>query len=168
MPWLRVLFCCALAQACAPQDLDGNLEKSELKKEDILLARVRYHMARTLQRFPNYTCTQTIERMVRRAPAKRIKLVDVVRVEVALVNRRELYKWPGSGEFQDIELSDLVTGGAIGTGQFAGYAQAVFIANTARYTYAGEEVREGKRFVRWDFAVPQNLSGYTLRVPHAG
>jgi hypothetical protein len=129
-------------------------------KEDILLARARYHITQTLKGLPNYTCTQTIERMTRRAPAKRSELLDVLRLEVALVNGRELYKWPGEGTFEESELRNLVKTGAMGTGQFAGYAQAVFTGGSARYTYVGEE----QRGVRWDYVVPQNLSGFNLRV----
>jgi hypothetical protein len=143
------------------------LVAQQVTKDDILLARVRAHVAATLQGLPNYTCTQTIERMQRRAPSKRIELLDVVRLEVALVNHRELYKWPGTGTFEETELRNLVKTGAMGTGQFAGYAQAVFSAGTARFTYAGEEQRDGRTAVRWDYVVPQNLSGFTLRVePH--
>jgi hypothetical protein len=148
----RLLLCCAAAYA------------ADLTKEDILLARVRHHMGQMLSRLPNYTCTQTIERLEKRAPSKRIQLLDVLRLEVALVNGRELYKWPGSGEFRDGDLRDMITGGATGTGQFAGFAQNVFLGGTARYTYAGEEMKDNLRLVRWNYVVPQNLSRFSLRV----
>jgi hypothetical protein len=133
-------------------------------KEDILLARARYHISETLRKLPNYTCTQTIERMNRRPPSRRSELLDVLRLEVALVNGKELYKWPGEGTFEESELRNLVRTGAVGSGQFAGYAQAIFASNAARYTYVGEEQRAGRSIVRWDYVVPQNLSGFNLRV----
>ena len=133
-------------------------------KEDILLARARYHVAQTLKSLPNYTCTQTVERMTRRAPSKRVELLDVIRLEVALVNGKELYKWPGEGTFEESDLRNLVKTGAVGSGQFAGYAQAIFASRSARYTYVGEEPRGGRTVVRWDYIVPQNLSGFNLRV----
>jgi hypothetical protein len=136
----------------------------ELTKQDMLLARARYHMGQTLNRMPNYTCTQTIERVERRAPSKRIQMVDMLRLEVALVNGRELYKWPGSGSFKEVDLRDMIPTGAVGTGQFAGYAQSVFLAGVARYTYMGEESRNGRLQSRWDYVVPQNLSGFNLKV----
>lgn len=139
----------------------------EAAKEDMLLARARLHMAQTLLGLPNYTCTQTIERMERRVPAKRIELIDVVRLEVALVSGRELYKWPGSGTFEAAELRDLIKTGATGTGQFAGYANAIFATRAPRFKHIGEELRNGRRLVRWDYVVPKSLSGFNLRVePH--
>jgi hypothetical protein len=139
----------------------------QASKEDILLARARHHMAETLRNLPNYTCTQTIERMERRPPAKRIELIDMLRLEVALVSGRELYKWPGSGTFESAELRDLIKTGATGTGQFAGYVSVLFATRAPRFEYAGEELRNGRRLVRWDYVVPRNLSGFNLRVePH--
>jgi hypothetical protein len=155
MRWVWLLACCSFAQHPAAQ----------LTKEDILLGRVRYRTAQTLKSLPNYTCTQTIERLQRRAPAKRFELLDMVRLEVALVDGGELYKWPGAGHFQARDLREMVPNGAFGTGQFAGYAHAVFISGAARYTYAGEEFRGARRLVKWDYVVPVNLSSFQIRVP---
>jgi hypothetical protein len=91
-------------------------------------------------------------------------MVDMLRLEVALVNGRELYKWPGSGSFKEVDLRDMIPTGAVGTGQFAGYAQSVFLAGVASYTYMGEESRNGRLQSRWDYVVPQNLSGFNLKV----
>ena len=114
-------------------------------------------------RMPNYTCLQTIER-TQRSPGKRTQLMDVVRVEVALVNGRELFAWPGSKKFEDLEIVDMVKGGAIGNGNFALHAKAVFQSSSPRFTFAGERIKEdGRKTLRWDFVVPQLASGYTLR-----
>src|SRR5262245_35714585 len=129
MRWLCLLPYCLMAQ--------------QVTQEDLLHARARYHVAQTLKGLPTYTCMQTIERMNRRAPAKRSELLDVLRLEVALVNGRELYKWPGEGTFEESELRNLVKSGATGTGQFAGYAQAIFASHAARFTHIGEEQRSG-------------------------
>ena len=67
----------------------------------IRIARIRSQMARNLERLPNYTCTQTIERSIRPARTRRFQLIDTIRLEVALVNGRELFAWPGSGKFDD-------------------------------------------------------------------
>jgi hypothetical protein len=120
-------------------------------------------MSRTLERMPNYTCLQTIERTTRRAPGKRYELVDMVRLQVALVEGRELFSWPGATKFDDREISDIVTGGAIGNGNFAIHAQAVFRSNIPTFTFVGEVQRNDRRMLRWDFVVPQFRSGYTLR-----
>jgi hypothetical protein len=58
----------------------------------------------------------------------------------------------------------MVTGGAIGTGNFALHAKAVFQTSAPRFTYAGEVPWNGRSARKWDFVVPQGQSGYTLRV----
>jgi hypothetical protein len=121
-------------------------------------------MLANLSRLPNYTCLQTIERKVRRAPSRRYEPVDTVRLEVALVNGKELFSWPGAGNFEDKEISQIVSGGAIGNGTFALHAKSIFQSRSARITYAGEVIRNNRKLLRWDYEVPQMLSGYTLRV----
>lgn len=124
-------------------------------------------MSDLLRRLPNYTCLQNIER-TRRNPSGRTQLIDVVRIEVALVDGNELFAWPGSRKFQDTKIIDMVKGGAIGNGNFALHAKSVFQSSTPKFTYVGERILEdGRHTLRWDYAVPQVLSGYLIRVaPH--
>jgi len=131
---------------------------------DALLGQVRSKMNANLSRLPNYTCLQTIERKVRRAPSRRYQLVDMVRLEVALVNGKELFSWPGAGNFEDKEISQIVSGGAIGNGTFALHAKSIFQSRNAHITFAGEVTKDNKAALRWDYEVPQMLSGYTLRM----
>ena len=141
----------------------GVATAEEIPREVLMLARVRAHMSHVLTRLPNYTCLQTIERTAR-LPGKRTELIDLVRLEVALVNGRELFAWPGSRNFGDGEITDMVKGGAIGNGNFALHAKSVFQSNSPRFTFAGERIREdGRTTLKWNFVVPQVLSGYTLK-----
>ncbi len=149
---LPVLFCSAAALAG-----DG------VSPEVLLLARAKAHMSQMLTNLPNYTCLQTIERTQRLFPKKKPSLLDVVRIEVALVDGKELFSWPGSGKFVDTELSDMIRGGAIGTGSFGLHAKAVFQGNSAVYHYEGIEERNGRKAHVWSFQVPQMRSGFTLR-----
>src|SRR5689334_1179660 len=132
--WLPVVCSCALAFG-APEDNDATHAQG-------LLEKIRIQMIDNLMHLPNYTCLQTIERTRRRAPARRFELVDMIRLEVALVNGHELFSWPGAGKFDDKEIADLVPGGAIGNGNFALHAKSVFQGNP-RYRYAGEEAAGG-------------------------
>jgi hypothetical protein len=153
LSWLYVAFACAA----------GVAHTEDIPKDVLKLARARAHMSGLLQRLPNYTCLQNIER-TRRGPSGRMQLVDMVRMEVALVNGNELFAWPGSKKFQDTKLIDMVKGGAIGNGSFALHAKSVFQSNSPRFTFVGERIREdGRRTLRWDYVVPQFLSGYLLR-----
>ncbi|MBX9602863.1 MAG: hypothetical protein K2X35_17800 [Bryobacteraceae bacterium] len=140
------------------------LPAQELSEETLLLARIRAHAVRTLQRQPNYTCLETIERSRRKAGTKRYELLDSLRMEVALVEGREMFAWPGEKNFEEKPLSDLVTNGAMGNGNFALHAKALFQGNAPVFTHRGEVMEAGRSLVRYDFKVPQMLSGYNIRV----
>ena len=138
--------------------------QSELTPETILLARIRYHMSQMLQKQPNYTCQQSIERSRRRAASQKYEIVDTVRLEVALVGSRELFSWPGAGKFEEVDIADMVRGGAIGNGNFALHARSVFLSSAATFIYAGEVTHEGRRAVKFDYKIPQYRSGYSVRM----
>ena len=134
----------------------------EIPREQLLLARIRAHMSSLLSRLPNYTCLQTIER-TERTRNGRTRLIDVVRLEVALVDGKELFAWPGSRKFDDTNITDMVKGGAIGNGNFGMHAKAVFQSRAPRFDFAGSHIgTDGREKYKWDFVVPQNLSGYQV------
>ncbi len=133
-----------------------------LEPEVLLLARLKVKMEQVLLRQPDYTCIQTVERSRRTAPARRFKLLDTLRLEVALVNGAEMFSWPGESEFRSSDIREIVTSGAIGSGSFASHARSVFLSNTARYEYVGQETLGMRTCERFDYRVPLNLSGYTL------
>ncbi len=135
-----------------------------LKPEVLILARVKAKMAETLRRQPNYTCMETIQRSLRRAPARRYRMLDTLRLEVAIVEGKEMFSWPGAREFRTSDPREMVPSGTIGTGYFAMHARAVFISNVARFTYVGQEEIGGRLCERFDFKVPLMWSGYRLRV----
>jgi len=131
----------------------------------IRIARIRVHMSENLTRLPNYTCTQTIERSRRHARSRRFELQDTLRLEVALVEGKELFSWPGSGKFEDKELRELIGGGGtFGNGDFAIHARSVFLSSVPTYQYEGELEEKGRRVFRYSYNVPQMLSGYRVRV----
>src|SRR5271163_1845311 len=90
------------------------------------LAKIRARMLFNLKHQPNYTCVETIERFSRAKLTNKLKIVDTLRLEVALVEGREMFAWPGSKKFDETELSQMVTSGAIGNGNFGTHAQAIF------------------------------------------
>jgi hypothetical protein len=138
----------------------------DLTDDQLLLARVLARMSENLKKLPNYTCLQTIERGRRASENQHFQPVDRVRLEVGLVDGKEMFSWPGAGNFEDRELADMVAGGAIGNGNFALHAKSVFVSGTPTFQYAGERVYEGRKTHRWDFRVPRIRSGYTIRNGH--
>jgi|KBSSwiStaDraftv2_1062776.scaffolds.fasta_scaffold255092_2 hypothetical protein len=141
-------------------------DSGQLSPELLLLSRVRHHELQQLQRQPNFTCIETVERTQRTAATKRFQMVDTLRLEVALVGGKELFAWPGSKKFEDTEITDMVQRGAIGNGAFGLLARMVFEGRSATFDYRGEETLEGRpeKLVRWDYKVPRMLSGYSIRV----
>jgi hypothetical protein len=148
--------CTAFAQSSA----DGTAapERSEL------LARIRIHAIANLERQPNYTCTETMERAHRLNSSHKFQLLDTVRLEVALVDGKEMFGWPGARKFEDMDLRNFVSQGAIGNGNFAIHARAIFHGGAARFEYRGDFSNGKQSWVRFAFQVPLIGSGYTLRM----
>jgi hypothetical protein len=131
------------------------------------LAQIRARMLYNLKHQPNYTCLETIERSERKKLTNKLKIVDTLRLEVALVDGRELFAWPGSKKFEDSDVTQMVPTGAIGNGNFGTHAQALFGTRAATFHYRGTEDYQGAKAVRFDYIVPQMLSGYRIRVASA-
>jgi hypothetical protein len=145
------------------------LTAQSLQQEDILrLARIKTAIKKHLQGMPNYTCLQTVERYQRFPNAKTEALIDVLRLEVAYVTGREMYAWPGSTQFEDTELREIVTTGAFSTGAFALHARAIFLGDGTTFRFGGEEDFEGKPALRFDYDTAQFRSGYQIRNPRRG
>jgi hypothetical protein len=99
-----------IASAWAGQDLPA--------KSQALGGQIREHMAENLARLPNYTCLETIDRTVRRPASKKLLFRDRVRLEVAFIEAKEMFSWPGSGNFEP-DLSTLIPeAGTTGAGEF--------------------------------------------------
>lgn len=142
------------------------LAAQSLQQEEILrLARIKTGIQRHLDGMPNYTCLQTVERYQRMPNAQRESLIDVLRLEVALVGGRELFAWPGSAAFEEKEMRDLVTTGAFSTGGFALHARAIFLGDGTTFRPGGAEQLDGVAAWRFDYDTPQFRSGYEIRNP---
>jgi hypothetical protein len=128
-----------------------------------LLPRIREKMAAVLLRQPNYTCTETIERS-RQAVGNHSRLEDTLRLEVALVDGKEMFAWPGSKQFEDRELGEVVATGMFGNGNFAIYARILFLSSVASFEDRGETQLGGRLSQRYDFRVSRLTSGHRLRV----
>ena len=148
-----VLIACAGLAAQTPQQL--------------LLARIRLHMMETLSRQPNYTCLENIERSRRDNATRKFQLQDNLRLEVALVDGKEMFAWPGSKNFEDTDLRELVPTGTFGNGNFAIFARAVFGGNIPTFEYRGESLSDAGTLIRYDFRVPLFMSGYQLEMQDA-
>ena len=141
--------------------------QSELTPDLDALSKIRSRMLFNLRHQPNYTCVETIERSSRPKSTARFKVVDTLRLEVALVDGREMFAWPGSRKFDDFDVTKMVTSGAIGNGNFATHARALFETRSATFHYVGVVDFEKRKAIRFDYDVPQMLSGYRIRASDA-
>ncbi len=134
-----------------------------LRPETTLLAEVREKMIELLANQPNYTCLETVER-TRQATGGRWQVDDTLRLEVAVVDSKEMFAWPGAKQFEDKSIRELVSTGMFGNGNYAIYARMLFSAAGPEFEYRGEAQAGGTRTLRYDFRVPVSRSGYHLAV----
>jgi hypothetical protein len=156
------MSCAAFAQS--PPVPAATKDGTAAPQRSDLLARIRVHAIVNLDRQPNYTCRETMERSHRLSSAHKFQLLDTVRLEVALVDGKEMFGWPGAGKFEDMDVRNFVSQGAIGNGNFALHARAVFRGGAATFEDRGDFSNGRQSWVRFAFQVPLIGSGYTLRV----
>jgi len=135
-----------------------------LPREVLLLARTKLHMSDVLTRLPNYTCLETIERSTRSSAKKRFDLVDALQIEVAVVDGKELFSWPGEREFKERDLREIAPTGAIANGSFALHARTVFMSSRPVIKYRGDEPLNGRNTERFEFEISRVSSGYHIRI----
>ena len=154
-PVTTVLLALSLrAQNVLPPDLEA-------------LAKIRTRMLFNLEHQPNYTCVETIERSSRSKTSNKFKVIDTLRLEVALADGREMFAWPGSKKFDETDVTQFVTSGAIGNGEFGTHARALFTTRIANFHYRGLVDFQNRKAIRFDYDVPQMLSGYRIRVSNS-
>ncbi len=148
---LRAFFIAALFAQSLPQEV-------------LLLARIKLHMNDVLTRLPNYTCLETIERSTRSSAKKRYDLVDALQIEVAMVEGKELFSWPGEREFKERDLREIAPTGAIANGSFALHARTIFLSSRPIIKYRGDEPLNGRDTARFEFEISRASSGYHIRI----
>ncbi|MBI3698455.1 MAG: hypothetical protein HY238_26895 [Acidobacteria bacterium] len=138
--------------------------QADLADHELLLEQIKDEMASNLARVPNYTCLETIERSQIHTTSRNSHITDTVHLEVAVVNHKELFAWPGAVQIEERGIGELVGGGTTTTGDFTLHARTVFLSYAPVFTYAGEEVRRGRRTVRFDYSISLRESNYLMKV----
>jgi hypothetical protein len=143
-----------LALACQAQQ--------ELPPETLLLAKIKAKVAENLSRLPNFTCTETIQRSLWYRSTATPEMVDTVRLEVAFVQSKELYGWPGAARIDEPDITKMV-GGSIGNGYFALFLNNIFLVSSTTFHYVGHVKLDGRESLRYDYTVPPLAKAYRLR-----
>src|SRR5271165_1271956 len=97
------------------------------------LSQIREHMMSNLAHLPDYTCVEMVERTQRKRGARKFQPLDRLRLEVAVVDGREMFGWPGARNFEETDPRNLVAEGAIGNGNFALHARAIIGGLNAKF-----------------------------------
>jgi hypothetical protein len=131
------------------------------KDSDELFQRIKAHTAEHLEKLPNYTCHETIDRLLRsRGTAQHL---DRVELEVAFVGQQELFSRPGENRFGEEPISKLVSGGTIGNSAMGAHIDIIFARDIADFKYGGVCKKDGRKTVRFDLRVPIEKSDFRVR-----
>lgn len=160
---MRFLALLLAAFACTAQTAPPS---PPLSNEVIRLARLRIAANSLFEKLPNITCTLSIERSRRINASRKFQLIDNLRLEVGLIDGKELFAWPGSRNFEDRSIAEMVGHeGAIGDGDFASHAKSIIFSGNTKLWLDGEVDYEGRRADRWRFRYPMAASQYIFKVP---
>lgn len=126
------------------------------------IARIRARAAERTERTPNYTCLETIDRRWYADESPASEVVDRMRLEVAVIDGKEQFSWPGGSRFDNSELQEVLGRGLTKTGDFSAFVSSIFGAHSVAFTLAGERTAPIRRAVRYDYRVPQATSRYAV------
>ena len=127
---------------------------------DELLERAKRNMVERLDTALNFTCQLEVERAVYpNAAASRFLSRDRSRLEVGVVEGRELFAWPGD-QFKDRPLTDFFGPGIATTGEFSQHGGAIFTDSRVEIERSADDSQEKR--VAYNFRVAAEDSEYVL------
>lgn len=117
-------------------------------------------MAERLRAAADFTCVLEVERTTFASPAaKRFLTHEAARLEVSVVDGRELFAWPGDA-FEERPLTDLLGPGLASTGEFSSHGRTTFTDPRTRIERIPEAPEPGR--VAYRYAVERTASRYVL------
>jgi VWFA-related protein len=148
---------------------------------NVVFQGVRARLLNDWSRMPRYTCVQDIGRRFYRSDRKSslgcsailarrtirkhdlpLALRDHLQLDVAVADKREVHSWPGAANFsEEDEIRKLIGNGAFGSGDFAAFVGGVF-GGSAKITYEGERIVDGRTLLEYSFQVPASASRYQV------
>lgn len=148
--WAVLLLACrAVCPAGEPHEI---LER--------FLAKTRAELAA----LPDYVCSHRVDRFSRDNSESPWKHEDTLRFVVGVAGGQEIYaKADGSG-ITEASLAAHARYGVINSGEFGLMAGQVFTRSGLRAGSVGESERGGRKAFEFEYDVPREESGYTLRM----
>jgi hypothetical protein len=147
-----------------------------------LFDKIRQRVADSIHNAPSYTCVETVERSWFREkydsrpvcdtdrPTEPQNLIllkrDRLRLDVGIVQRREVFSWHGENSFKTERIADLVTEGPINSGTFFSFLSGIFVTGRGRYFYHGLRAQGDDEAAAFEFRVPRGVSGFVIGTPN--
>jgi hypothetical protein len=147
-----------------------------------VLAKTRDRLRDTMERLPNYTCVQIVDRQyfqpTNPAPNRscdqiggdkkrgkykvELYMKDRLRLDVKVSEGLEIGAWAGSKQFDSRSIMELGKGGSFGTGSLGGFIVDIFQNEGARFQYAGERQTNNSTLLEYAYQVPVESSHYLI------
>jgi hypothetical protein len=146
----------------------------------ILFNKIRAGVVDNVKRFPRYTCVQTVVRSQFELPRAGdscasaiannernganaiLRWHDRLRLDVAVGEKSEMFSWAGASKFESGDISQMVSKGASGSGEFGSFLASVFGGDGEGFVYKGEQDTPLGRLAVFDFRVPLAKSHYQV------
>ena len=137
------------------------LHSQSAEDPELLFQRIKARVAEHLAQLPNYTCRETISRMLRASGS--FQHLDTVELEVAFVGQQELFSRLGEDRFGEHPIEKLVSGGTINNSALGSHIDLILSQDVAEFKYAGAGKKNGHKTHRYDLRVSIEKSGYLVR-----
>lgn len=149
-----------------------------------VLAHARDKILDLMDRLPNYTCLQTLDRKYyerssdphrrrscdeligeRRKGSYKLELqgTDRLRVDVKVSEGQEIAAWAAASRFDSRSIIDIVGDGPLGTGPFGTMVAEIFSSPDVQFQYLGESSLQGVNVLEYRYEVPVSTSRYFIR-----
>ena len=143
-----------------------------------LFNKVRSNVLENVRRFPHYTCIQTVTRKRFDLPqtgsscasviarnnsgsgGRILRWHDRLRLDVAVGEKSEMFSWAGASQFESGDMSEVVSRGATGSGEFGSFLMSVFGGEAEGFLYRGLRDMPYGRVSSFDYTVPLAKSHY--------
>lgn len=164
---VTVLFALFLVTQCLAQQADPAPP----------LQSVRERLLEELKSLPRYTCVQTIHRQYFRAPSQKPSSCstlisehvartrelsregwDRLRLDVAIIEGKPVYAWPGASGFEPGAFEKLAGRGPLGSGDFGSFISEIFTRGIV--SFQREEAADGRRLLVYSYRMPPDRSKY--------
>lgn len=128
------------------------------------MAKIKTAIEENLTRLPNYTCTESIEQSERLLVEGKLKVtfLEKTRLEVAFVEGKELFGWPGAAKIDQPDVAKMIQG-SIGNGYFGLFPKTIFLVPSTTFQYVNATELDGKPAVQYDYRVPQLTGAYFIK-----